>query len=49
MLAAVRVGQNFLNNWPLEISQVRFVHPWSDEEKEVTWLISFGLPITYNP
>ena len=49
MLAAARVGQNLLNNLPLEISQVRFVHLWSDEEKEVTWLISSCLPITYNP
>jgi len=47
-LAAARIGQDVLNNLPLEISQVRFVHLWSDEEKEETWLISFCLPITYN-
>ena len=32
ILAAARVGQNFLNNLPLEISQVRFVQLWSDEK-----------------
>ena len=32
MLAAACVGQYFLNNLPLEISQVRFVHLWSDEK-----------------
>ena len=43
ILAAARVVQNFLNNLPLEISKVRFVHLWSDEEKEETWLVSFYL------
>ena len=36
MFAAGRVGQDFLNTLPLEISQVRFAHLRSDEEKEVT-------------
>jgi hypothetical protein len=42
------VMQGFLNNLPVGISQVRFMHLWSDGEKEITLLISSSVSTAYN-